>query len=239
LDKILNNIKLEKTKFIEKVKEANGTFTFKFEILKNLSWTEGTHFHIAFPDFIKDSKPDKDLVRSFSIMSLNEENCLAFTTRIKEHCSVFKQRLFDLKSGDEMFIFKIGNNIEVKNENKSVVFISMGVGIATFRPLIKKYIKSPSLNYNLTNINVDSSKSYLFKGELESSNKDGLSNIYVDSRKELYQQIDVCLNNRDTLYYVVGSDDFLKNIISYLIYNSVKKNNIFIDKKMDLRKTFL
>ncbi|MGD6730734.1 MAG: hypothetical protein ACPKMZ_06635 [Pleomorphochaeta sp.] len=172
-------------------------------------------------------------------MSLNEENCLAFTTRIKESCSVFKQKLMKLNSGDEMFIFKIGNNIEVKSEYKSVVFISMGVGIATFRPLIKKYIIFPSLNYNLTNINVDSSKSYLFKGELESSNKYGLSNIYVQSRKELYQEIDNCLKNRDSQYYIVGSDDFIKNLISYLIYNSVKKDNIFIDKKMDLRKTFL
>lgn len=69
--------------------------------------------------------------------------------------------------------------------------------------------------------------------------KMGIKYIYVESRKELYQEIDNCLKNRDSQYYIVGSDDFIKNLISYLIYNSVKKDNIFIDKKMDLRKTFL
>ncbi len=239
MDNTLRKINIDKTKFLGKIKEAKDTFTFKFEIPNNLSWSEGSHFHIAFMDFIKDSKPNKDLVRSFSIMSLKKENCIAFTTRIKKSCSAYKQRLNNLQIGDEMFIFKIGNNIEIKNGDKPIIFLSMGVGVATFRPIIKNYLESPTGDYNITHINIDSSKDFIFKKELQSSSEKKFSNIYVESRKQLYQEIDNCLKNRGSQYYIVGSDDFIKNLISYLIYNSVKKDNIFLDKKMDLKKTFL
>jgi ferredoxin--NADP+ reductase len=236
--KDIKDMKIQKTKFIGKFVEAKETITFKFEIPKELSWEPGTHFHLAFTDFIKDSGPDINLVKAFSIMSTEDENYLGFTTRIKEDCSIFKKRLMELKIGDEMLIFKVGNRMELRRENRPLVFISMGVGIATFRPLIKQFKENSEGIKSITSINIDSKREFVYKNEVESVNKEMFVNHYVGSRQELYEKVDKCLAP-NALYYIVGSDNFLRAIIEYLKGHSISKNNIIIDKKVEDAQLFL
>lgn len=229
--KEIKDMKIQKTKFIGKNVEAKGTVTFKFKIPDDLSWEPGTHFHLAFTDFIKESGPDISLVKAFSIMSTEDENFIGFTTRIKENCSPFKKRLMELEIGDEMLIFKVGNRMQLRRENRPIVFISMGVGIATFRPLIKQFKDDPKGITSLTSMNIDSKRDFVYKDEIESVNKKIFINHYVGTRQELYENVEKCLAKNNALYYIAGSDDFLRAIIAYLKDHSIDKNNIIIDKK--------
>ncbi len=238
MGKSIDKIKISTTKYIGKKIEADGTVTFKFQIPENLKWSEGTHFHLAFSDFIKDSKPDTDLVRSFSIMSMENERYIGFTTRVKDDCSLYKKRLMKLKTGDEMFIFKFRNNMKLKREGRPVVFISMGVGIATFRPLIKEFVRDSNEITKLTNINIDSSRSYVYNDEIKLILQDNFINHYVSSRKELYERIDECLSDSTNLYYIVGSDKFLRVIRAYLVEHSVDPSDITVDKKPEVLVDF-
>jgi ferredoxin--NADP+ reductase len=237
--KELEALKIQKAKYIGKNIETDDTITFKFEIPEGLSWKAGTHFHLAFSDFIKDSGPDKSLVRAFSIMSLEDERFLGFTTRIKKDCSKYKKRLMELQNREEMLIFKVDNNMTLITENRPIVFISMGVGIATFRPLIKQFSKNPEGIESITSINIDSSREFVYKDEIDSINNENFTNYYVGSRAELYEIIDNCLLKNNALYYLVGSDDFLRKVISYLKEHLVDKNNIIIDKNPTNAKLFL
>lgn len=227
------------TRLLEKKQEAKEIFSFKFEIPAGLTWHVGSHFHFAFPSFMKGAEPDKTLVRAFSLMSMNDEQYLGFTTRIKEDCSPYKKKLMALHAGDEMTLFKISHHMELKREKKPLVFLSMGVGLATFRPfLISLQRKRDNIPF-VTNITIDSKHANLYQSEREMSQHDCFCNHCVRTRKELYAQIDNCLAMEQSVYYIVGSDSFIQDLCRYLINHSVDKSHIMLDKKMEERQQLL
>ena len=238
MDKKLEQLKLVKLTFIEKVEETENTMTFKFEVPEGFNWTEGTHFHLAFKDFYEGEKPDKKKVRTFSIMSLEEEKYIGFTTRITKECSAYKKRLLELNPGDEMLMFKTGNRMMLRRENRPLVLISMGVGVATFRPLIKTFLQNKEGIKEVIQINIDSSENFLYKEELTRLEEEGFKNSFSPSRKDLYEQIDASIKREKPIYYVVGSDAFIKAICGYLRGQSVENGDIVIDKNPEKAKLF-
>lgn len=222
-------------KFIGRSNEQGNIMTLKFEVPEGFSWTEGSHLHMAFNDFIGRSGPDKSKVRALSIMSHVNESFIGVTTRIQEDGSAYKRRLLDLEEGDEMLMFKVGNRMELKRVNRPLVLISMGIGMATFRPLILEYNQNAKGVNHLISLNVDSGGSFLYREKLDSLNIKGFYNHYAGSRKELYKMMDQCLESDDAIYYVVGSDAFLKKIIGYLKEKQIAESDIVIDKKPELR----
>ena len=232
-------IEFMKISFKEKVRTAKDTYTYKFEIPQGFTWNEGDHIHLAFLDLEENGIIDKSKARTFSIMSQESENYLGVTTRIKEPCSDYKKRLDNLKENDQMLLFKPGNNMKLIRENKSLVFISMGVGIATFRPLIREFNENTSGIEKIFNINIDSSKCYVYEDELAALNNKKLINYYLDSRVKLYDVINQNLSDEENIYYIVGSNQFLSQIAQYLIENNVARDNIVIDKKPSKRINFI
>lgn len=236
---IMEQLNLIRLDFIEAIQIAKGTFTFKFKIPEGFTWTPGTHFHLAPTDFAQGGKPDKNKVRSFSVMSLENEGYLGFTTRFVEPISAYKKQLQTMTPSANMLMFKIGNRMELRREQRPLVFISMGVGLATFRPLIKSYENDGSDITSLISINIDSSCDFVYKDEIEAIDVDGFTNDYLGSRKELYKTIDLACNMNigevKPIYYVVGSDNFLGDICNYLIEKSVDARDIVIDKNIKNR----
>lgn len=231
---MMKELNIVKVEYLESVIEAKDTVTLKFKIPDGFSWTPGMHFHLAMSNFAKGGKPDKSMVRSFSVMSLMEEGYLGLTTRITNTPSKYKKQLLTLKPSDKMLMFKTGNRMELRRENRPIVLISMGVGLATFRPLIKSFEKDRTGITNVISLNIDSSLEYVYKEEIEKITIDELVNIYCKSRKDLYNEIDKVLDREvssDTpIYYIVGSDNFLKSISSYLMRKDVDVKDLVIDK---------
>jgi hypothetical protein len=106
----------------------------------------------------------------------------------------------------------------------------MGVGIATFRPIMLDYIKS-NTQISITNINIDRSGKFVYWGELSNIPETKLKNIFVTSRNDLYKSIDKALKNKNNIYYIIGSEDFNRDIGIYLAKNSVSKSLIKFDKR--------
>ena len=126
--------------------------------------------------------------------------------------------------------------MELKRENRPLVLISMGIGMATYRPLILAYNQNSEGINHLTSLNVDSGYSFLYREKLDSLNIKGFNNHYAGSREELYKIIDQYLQaDENAIYYVVGSDLFLKKIIGYLKEKQIAESDIVIDKKAELR----
>jgi ferredoxin--NADP+ reductase len=216
-------------KLIEIEKEAPETYTFKFELPKNSKWTPGAYAHFLSSDLQNGETVSKKLVRELSIMSHPDEKFIGFTTRIRQNPSEFKQTMLILKPDDEIRMFKIGNHYKNLKTEKPVVLISMGVGIATFRPIILEYLKSAP-NLSITNINIDRTGSFIYRKELESLSTNYLKNVFVNSRTDLYTEINRCITHKDNNYYVVGSKEFNETIRDFLIKNNVSKNAILLDK---------
>lgn len=214
----------------EIVEEAPETFTFKFAVPENIKWKLGTYAHFLATD-LEGNKPFKEnLVREISIMSHPNENYIGFTTRIRSNASDFKRALGKLQVGDKIRIFFFGSHIKLPKTKTPVVFISMGVGIATFRPFIKELLEKYS-ETTITNINIERSGKFVYQDELSTLPADKVKNVLVSSRKELYASIDKTLSNKDNVYYVVGSKQFNKDIGKYLKQNNVDKKSIRFDKQ--------
>lgn len=209
-------------------KEAEDTYTFKFEVPEKVQWTPGAYAHFLSNDLSNGEKVVKKEVHEFSIMSHPDEKLLSFTTRIRENPSNFKLQLLRLKPGDKIRMFKIGNHLKDKVSEKPLVYISMGVGLAKFRPLIIDKLKNKS--QQMRNINVDRSGEYIYANELEKLAGENLENHWVNNRAALFQEIDKCLERTDSTYYIVGSKDFNTSIGDYLKDKDVAESDIFFDK---------
>lgn len=217
-------------KIIDIVNEGNDTKTFYLEKPNEFNWEEGSHTHIALNNYEVDEVVNKSLVRHMSIMTLAHENKIGFTTRFPNQKSEYKTLLSDYQIGDEINLFKLGSRMKLRRENKRIVLLSMGVGIATMRPLILAYNQDQTGIPQLVHINVDSNPT-IYKKEFESFKNDQLTNHWTHSRVEYFQRLTETISQTDSLYYIVGSDTFLRTNIQKLKLAGVKVEDIIIDKK--------
>jgi len=227
----ITGIMVQSAELLDIIKEAENTYTYRFSIPKGMTWEAGTNAHLVANGSDANYAPNKKYVRHLSICSLPEEGYMGFSTRIREGASVFKQNLKVCKPGDKLQVFGLKNRLPLPRENKPVVLISMGVGVATFRPMILEYAKDQKGIPQLVNLNIDKAGSAIYWEELSKFHMEGFSNHYVNTRQELREQIDQSLALNDAEYHIVGSDEFLLEIGTYLIQKGVQNTQIKLDKK--------
>lgn len=225
-------------KITDIIEEIPNVKTFLLEKPSDFNWEEGSHTHIGLLGFDAGEAPNKALVRHMSITTLPEENKVGFTTRIIEPLSEFKQNLLQLHIGDEVVLFKVGSRMPLRRENKPIVLVSMGVGIATMRPFIHRIIQDRTGIPKLTNINIDSSNNFVYKNELTQLENSDYQNYLVNTRSKFYESLDTVTEQGDSFYYLVGGDDFLKDVIKYLKEKGIEEASIFIDKKQEKRANY-
>ncbi|MDL5376462.1 dihydropteridine reductase [Exiguobacterium mexicanum] len=102
------------------------------------------------------------------------------------------------------------------------------MSISTFRPLVLAYLANGEGVPHLHSLNVDSSKEYLFNDVFAST--DAFTAEFVDSRPDYYQKVEALAADRNGLFYVVGSDDFLHATIAALRQSGVTPDQIMLDK---------
>ena len=212
--------------------EAPAIQTFLFDIPDGLQWTEGAHIHLAFSSFNTGDQPNRSRVRHMSIASLQEEEHVAITTRLYESSS-FKADMMKLRPGDSMSLFKVGNRLELRHENRPLYLLSMGVGLAAFRPLILTYQQDPTNIPSLTSITTARNGYECYYSELSPLTNGPARQIYVPSSAAYYEQLQDVPS--DGIYYVVGSNDFVNNTIRALFDRGISADNIILDMHDDKR----
>ncbi|WP_455718781.1 hypothetical protein [Anaerosporobacter sp.] len=225
-------------KIIDIIEEIPGVKTFLLEKPSDFSWKEGSHTHIGLLGFDEGETPNKGFMHPMSIMTLPEENKIGFTTRIMAPLSEFKEKLSELHIGDEVTLFKVGSRLPLRREDKPIVLVSMGVGIAALRPLIHRFIQDRTGIPKLINININSSNNFVYKSELTQLENSEYQNYWVDTRSKFYETLDTVTEQNDSLYYVVGRDNFLTDVIKYLKEKGIEESRILIDKKLERRGNY-
>jgi len=216
-------------KLLEKKLISPNTCAFTFS-KPPVSWPEGTNFHLAFADYKDHEK--KKYVRHFSVVNLDHEDHITFITRHTP--SPFKERLFKLKTNDTMLLYGLKQRMPLRLEDRPITLVSMGVGLAAFRTAILTHQKMGS-HLPLKQINI-SKQEDLFKGDFE-----GLKNVknyYLFARSDLM----ACLEetyDQASIYYIVGSDDFIDGLLSFLHKKNHKPSLIEMDKKADKKSKLL
>ncbi|MBU9674954.1 FAD-dependent oxidoreductase [Planococcus sp. CP5-4] len=227
------------TKINQIIDESPEVKTYLLNLPEGFTWQEGSHTHFAFEGFNAGDKPNRGLIRHMSICTLPHENSIGITTRIKDQCSEFKSILRNMKPGDEVAIFKTHSNVPLKREGKNVYLLSSGVGLATFRPLVLEYVSNAEGVRSIHSLNVDSSKHYLFQDVFTTSTDTNFTVQFVDSRAEYYEAVKGFADDAGGLFYIVGSDDFLKENIELLRTQGVAREQIVLDKREQSIAEFL
>lgn len=213
------------------IEESPEVRTYMLEVPEGFTWEEGSHAHLALKGFNTGEKPNRSLIRHMSISTLPYENAVGITTRIREKCSEFKSILRDLNVGDEVALFKIHSNVPLKRVNKNVYLLSAGVGLATFRPLVLDYFNRADNVNQIHSLNVDSSKDFLFSDIFKSDADKNFTAEFVDNRHDYYEKVKSLAADKDGLFYVVGSDEFLVQNIEVLRGQGIKPEQIMLDKR--------
>ena len=227
------------TKINEIIEEAPEIKTYMLDCPEGFTWEEGAHTHFAFEGFNAGDKPNRSLIRHMSISTLPHEKSIGITTRIKEECSEFKNILRNLEIGHEVALFKTYSNVPLKREDKNVYLLSSGVGLATFRPLVVDYFKRTDNVNQLHSLNIDSSTNYLFTDIFESAPDKKFTSQFVNNRKDYYEEVKNLAADKEGLFYVVGSDEFLVQNIEVLQEQGVKAEQIMLDKHENQYPNFI
>ena len=227
------------TKINKIIEETSEVRTYLLDRPEDFTWQEGSHTHFALEGFNAGEKPNRGLIRHMSISTLPHENSIGITTRIREQCSEFKMVLRNLEVGNEVAIFKTHSNVPLKREDKNVYLLSSGVGLATFRPLVLDYLERADNVNQIHSLNIDSSKEFLFTNVFESAPDKKFISQFVDNRKDYYEEVKNLAADKDGLFYVVGSDEFLVHNINVLREQGIKPEQIMLDKREQSMAEFL
>lgn len=227
------------TKINNIIEETPEVKTYMLDCPEDFTWVEGAHTHFALKGFNAGEKPNRSLIRHMSISTLPHENSIGITTRIKEQCSEFKSFLRDHEVGQEVALFKTHSNVPLKREDKNVYLLSSGVGLATFRPLVLDYFNRADNVNQIHSLNIDSSKDFLFPAVFESAPDKKFTSQFVDNRKDYYDEVKKLAADKNGLFYVVGSDEFLVQNIEVLREQGVKPEQIMLDKHEHKLSEFL
>ncbi|KPH72126.1 MULTISPECIES: dihydropteridine reductase [Bacillaceae] len=227
------------TKINKIIDETPEVKTYLLDCPEDFTWEEGSHTHFGLEGFNAGDKPNRSLIRHMSISTLPHENSIGITTRIREQCSEFKSILRNLEVGNEVAIFKTHSNVPLKRENKNVYLLSSGVGLATFRPLVLDYFERADNVNQIHSLNIDSAKEFLFPNIFESAPDKKFTSQFVDNRKDYYEEVKNLAADKDGLFYVVGSDEFLVQNIEVLREQGIKPEQIMLDKREQQLPEFL
>ena len=231
-------MKIYWTKINKIVDETAEVKTYYLDCPEGFTWEEGSHTHLALKGFNAGDKPNKGLVRHMSISTMPYENTIGITTRIREQCSEYKKILKGLQVGDEVALFKTHSNVPLKRENKTVYLLSSGVGLATFRPLVLDYLQRNENVKQIHSLNIDSSKEFLFPSIFKTSTEKKFTSQFVDNRKDYYEAVKQLAQDKDGLFYIVGSDEFLVQNIEVLQELNIKPEQIMLDKRENQLSNF-
>ncbi|CAM4190923.1 dihydropteridine reductase [Lacicoccus alkaliphilus] len=232
-------MKIYWTKIADVIEETPETKTYVLECPEDFTWEEGAHTHLALEGFNAGERPDRTLIRHMSICTLPGENMIGITTRIRKECSEFKQRLDDLPVGGSVALFKTHSNVPLRREGRPVYLLSSGVGLATFRPLVLDFFNNPGKVDKVHSVNIDSSKDYLYPDFfVQDENKRFFSEFY-DNRTGYYDRVKTLAEDKDGLYYIVGSDEFLSQNIKLLCDAGIRSEQIMLDKHEDRKRAMI
>lgn len=227
------------TKVNKVIDETPEIKTYMLDCPEDFTWEEGSFTHLALKGFNEGDQPNRELVRHMSIATLPNENSIAITTRIREQCSEYKSILRNLEIGSEVAFFRTFSNVPLKRENKNVYLLSSGVGLATFRPLVLSYLNCSDNIHHLHSLNIDSSQDNLFSDVFKSQPNKKFTAQFVDNRPDYYETVQRLAADKDGIFYIVGSDEFLVQNIEVLRNQGIHPDQIMLDKREQQRSEFV
>jgi ferredoxin-NADP reductase len=222
-----------------KIKEeiAENTWIFTFEKPIDFQFQAGQYIFMEILEKrFSDERPN---FRAFSIASAPQDDFLNFIMRASE--SAFKKNIVAMEVGEEIKIKgPIGNFFLPKEENEEIVFLVAGVGITPIRSILRQenYFQSKrKITLFYSNRNLKSASLYQEMADFTLKNYRCINTITQDcsgwngecgriDEKLLNKYLD---DVKKSLYYVVGTKEFIKAMENVLLSIGIEKEKIIFD----------
>jgi len=218
--------------FIRFIKHDEFTYSLEFKSEELKVWQEGHHSMMII-------NVDDTLVgKKFSYVSLPEEGVIRFTTRITEECSEYKNAILNLVKGEFVKISEPSGDFGLRRENRPILLLSNGVGIAGVKTLVQQYMNDQSQIPEILLLNVDD-RSNIYKDEFDDFHAKVVQfkPYYLTHRSSYYSMLNHelrMMNKRhgmDPIFYIAGSDSFVEENEQYLRDLDFAKEDIIVGGK--------
>jgi ferredoxin--NADP+ reductase len=220
-------------KLIEKIIHDYETISFDFECTEITTWTAGdsTKLYVRVHD--------QPIGKKFSFATIPSESKVRFTTRIRSQRSAYKEQLDQLNPGDYLEISKPQGAFGLRRENRPIILLSNGVGIAASRSLIKAFEVNQEAIPQITQLNVDASGA-IFRDDLKAveNQVQSFKSIYTSDRTSFYRQLEKLIRiakENDSVvpyFYVVGSNAFVNGVTEFIVDHSYRYDDIIMDRQV-------
>lgn len=215
---------------IEKIQEAEDTFSFIFRPEIPFKWRAGQYACYRLPHRNPDNRGIK---RYFSIASAPHEEYIMLTTRIDpENGSTFKKALYNRRPGSTVEIIDRSGSFTVGDYRKKYLMLAGGIGITPFRSILLD-IDHKGMESDIVLIYGNKTDDIAFKGildELETKNK-WLTVDYVIGPRRIDGDIikDNTGDMHNSMYYLSGPMAMVRAIKDILLGMDINAENIKTD----------
>ena len=222
--------------YVQEIKnETENTFTLVLKSEKAFSFKAGQFC------FLRLNKGKFYARHPFTISSSPKEARLRFTVKLEGR---FTKALSELKKGEEVIIDGPFGIFTIEDEQKNLVFIAGGVGIAPFMSMIKDKTIADNQSQNIILLYGSKTKEdIIYRERLDNIKKDCFKKVYIlsDSRsflkadeyetghinEEIIRKYVKNINN--SLFYICGPESMKNNLKGTLNKLGVNKHNIIIE----------
>jgi ferredoxin-NADP reductase len=176
----------------------------------------------------------EDVLKPFTLTSLNEWHYLEFTIKIYNERHGFTERLGMLKAGDELILHEVFGTIHYKGPG---VFIAGGAGITPFIAIFRQLNKDGLLAGNTLLFANHNENDIIHKAEFDEM----LGEHHIDvlrapldpeipARTMDYDLLKEYAGDMDAYYYVCGPDPFTAAMVENLEKLGVEKSHVVIEE---------
>lgn len=202
------------------INESPSVRTFVLEKPSSWQWAEGAH--ARFGVMIGDTLDQ----RTMSVSSLPGDGVITITTRRYASVSPYKAALWEKQVGDTLWVSIPRSRFTLPREDRPVLLLAMGVGMATLLPLVRAHQNDATHITSLMVITVDREIN-LFK------TIDRLSIVHVHTlnRLSFHKALDQALSRSKPIVMVVGSDRLVESVVRTLKAQGLSQLDLRLDKK--------
>ena len=215
-------------KFIRKVKEADGIYSYIFALPKNFKFKAGQYMEWTVAHNKTDSRGNR---RYFTISSAPTEPGVMFTVKQPPaNASAFKQKLEELKPGETILASDLSGNFNLPKDNsKKLAFLAGGVGITPFRSMAKYMVDSEQKRDVALLYSAATADEFSFQNLFKTAAQTGLKTIYATDRLDEVKLKSLLPDYAERTFYVSGPYGFVHGMETALLKLGVSSSKIVTD----------
>lgn len=215
-------------KFSRRIKEAEGIYSYAFQLPRNFKFTAGQYLEWTLAHNKTDSRGNR---RYFTISSAPTEPGVMFTVKMPPaKPSAFKQKLSKLKPGEVVLASNLSGSFTLpKNSGQKLAFLAGGVGITPFRSMIQYMVDSGQKRDVALLYSASVPGEFSFQDVFKSAAQAGLKAVYVTGPLDAGRLKTLLPDYAARTFYVSGPYGYVQTMQAALLKLGVKRSKIITD----------